>query len=94
MFESLPGKKRSLLSFTWALLSSQLEGAPLSDLPTLLIYSFILKKIFFMWTIFNVFISIYLFFWPHCVACGILVPQPGFEFMPFTLLAQSISCYA
>ena len=46
-----------------------------------------------MWTIFNVFISMYLFFifWPQCVACGILVPQQSFEFMLLPLLAQSIN---
>ena len=31
---------------------------------------------------FYLFVYFYFFFWPHRVACGILVPQPGIEPMP------------
>ena len=31
------------------------------------------------------------FFWPHCVAFGILVPQPGIEPMLPALGAQSLN---
>ena len=30
-------------------------------------------------------------FWPHSVACGILVPQPGIETAPSVLGAQSLN---
>ena len=32
-----------------------------------------------------------LFFWPHRVACGILVPRPGIEAVPPALGAQSLN---
>ena len=28
------------------------------------------------------------FFWPHCAACGVLLPQPGIEPMPPAVEAQ------
>ena len=28
------------------------------------------------------YLYLFFFFWPHCVACGILVPQPGIEPVP------------
>jgi len=31
----------------------------------------------------------YLFFWPHCMAYGILFPQPGTEFRPSAVKASS-----
>ena len=31
----------------------------------------------------------FLFFWPHCVVHGILVPRPGIEPMPPAVEAQS-----
>ena len=33
----------------------------------------------------------YLFFWSCCVACGILVPQPGIKPVPPALEAQSVN---
>ena len=33
--------------------------------------------------------QLYLFFWPHCAVCGILVPQPGIEPGPSAVKAQS-----
>ena len=35
------------------------------------------------------FLSFSCFFWPRCVACGILVPRPGIEPLPPALGAQS-----
>ena len=33
----------------------------------------------------------FLFFWPYCTACGILVPQPGTEPVPPAVEAQSLN---
>ena len=30
-------------------------------------------------------------FWPHCVACEILVPRPGFELMSSALKSQNLN---
>ena len=32
----------------------------------------------------------FLFFWPHHVACGVLVPQPGIEIVLPILKAESL----
>ena len=32
---------------------------------------------------------LFLFFWPHCIVCGILVPGPGIEPMPLAVTAWS-----
>ena len=37
------------------------------------------------------FVLIYLFFWPHHVACKILAPQPGIEPVPPALGARSLN---
>ena len=39
----------------------------------------------------HLWISFLFFFWPHCAACGMLVPQPGIEPMPPALGAQSLN---
>ena len=33
------------------------------------------------------------FFWPHHVACGMLVPQPGIEPTPLAMKAQSLNLW-
>ena len=33
----------------------------------------------------------FFFFWPHCEACGILVPQPGIEPVPSATTVQSLN---
>ena len=33
------------------------------------------------------FVTIFCYFWPHCVACGILVPCPGTEARPSAVKA-------
>ena len=45
------------------------------------------KQDFFLFEAFSFFLFLKLFlftylFWPHCAACGILVPQPGIEPVP------------
>ena len=39
-----------------------------------------------------VLVLIYVCFWPHRVAFGILVPQPGVELMPPAVEARSLNC--
>ena len=39
--------------------------------------------------IFLTFFSFSIFFWPHSMACGILVPWPGIESRPLAVGAQS-----
>ena len=45
------------------------------------------SKINFYWTI----VPFFFFFWPRCVACGILVPQPGIEPTPLVLEVWSLN---
>ena len=33
----------------------------------------------------------FIYFWPHCTACGILVPSPGMEPMPPAVEARSLN---
>ena len=35
----------------------------------------------------------FLFFWPHCKACGILVPRPGMELAPPAVALLSLNHY-
>ena len=37
----------------------------------------------------TIFIYVFIHFWPHAVACGILVPQPETEPLPWAVKAQS-----
>ena len=39
----------------------------------------------------TIFSQMFLFFWLHSVACGILVPQPGIKPVPSALGAQSLN---
>ena len=43
---------------------------------------------------YELFISGGFFFWPHPLACGILVSQPGIELAPPELKAQSLNHWA
>ena len=36
----------------------------------------------------------FFFFWPHYVACGMLVPQPGVKLAPSAVEAQSLNHWA
>ena len=38
-------------------------------------------------------IYLFIYFWPHRAACGILVPQPGIEPEPPALAMQSLNCW-
>ena len=63
--------------------ASSPQGSPssysISQLVPLLCFLFVLHFFFF------------LIFWPHQVACGILVPQPGIEPVPPAVEAQSLN---
>ena len=37
------------------------------------------------------FLFVFILFWPHCTACGILAPQPGIEPTPLALEMQSLN---
>ena len=40
-------------------------------------------------TFLNIAYQVLFFFWPHCMACGILVPQPGIKPVPPAVEVQS-----
>ena len=76
----------SLVPWPHPWVSVFLEGQQSLDLGlTLIQYSFILT----WWHLQRP--HFYFFFFCHCVACGILVPQPGIEPMPPELGVQSLT---
>ena len=54
----------------------------------------ILLPFLFMHFIYYFYLFIYFNFWPCCVACGILVPQPGIEPAPLAVKAESPNHWA
>ena len=82
-------KKLWILSFSLHLSRHTTMQNRISALLYLLIFRFTCMLLFFT-TVFERLI-LFIYFWSHSVACGILVPRPGIEHRPPALGVQSLN---